>query len=213
MEVLGWLRDLVRRVLGKGIFFRIEKEIAWTGYTNPDPVKPKSTPDTDPVTKPYTRETFLKVIQPNALQIQEEHGIPWLFAACQAAHESRNGNSRLTVEANNLFGITGDTWYVQGKPVYWIETKEYSKDKVPFIIRRPFRKYDSWLESLRDWAGLIRRRYDASYQAALASDFDGFAKGLQAGGYATDPTYAKKLTESYSGFVQIAKGMSQSKDA
>lgn len=141
----------------------------------------------------YSPEVFLTLIRRAAETVQLETGIPWLFAATQAAHESRFGNSKLAIEANNLFGITGDSWYVKGLPVYWVETKEYNKSGQAFRMRRPFRRYANWEESLRDWADLIKRRYRSSYEAALADEFVGFAKGLQAGGYATDPKYATKL--------------------
>lgn len=138
-------------------------------------------------------EDFITKIYPAAKIVEGATGIPWRFAMVQAYHESRHGESLLTKEANNLFGITGDTWSNEGKPVYWIETTEYNKEKIPFKIRRPFRKYDSWQASLEDWAGLIERRYAAALAAARNQDFVGFAKSLQQGGYATDPAYAMQL--------------------
>lgn len=173
------LLNVLRRMwLGRGLSVSFSKDIIWTGYTKP---------------MKYSPQSFLQTIRPSAMNIQTETGIPWVFTASQAAHESRYGNSRLTTEANNLFGITGDSWAQKGRPVYWIETLEYSSDKVPFKIRRPFRKYLSWEESLRDWASLIKRRYPAALIAAQKGDFKGFAEGLQTGGYATDPKYATKL--------------------
>jgi len=136
---------------------------------------------------------FISKIRLPALSVEAKTGIPWRFAMVQAYHESRHGLSRLTVEANNLFGITGDSWYTQGKPVYWIMTTEYAKDKTKFEVKRPFRKYDSWLASLEDWGGLIERRYPKALAAAKMGNFEGFARGLQSGGYATDPKYADKL--------------------
>lgn len=55
-----------------------------------------------------TAKDFVTHIQPYAVAIETKYGIPWLLTATQAAHESGNGNSRLTTEANNLFGVTGD---------------------------------------------------------------------------------------------------------
>jgi flagellum-specific peptidoglycan hydrolase FlgJ len=150
-------------------------------------------------------QAFLEKIRAPALAIEAETGIPWVFAATQAAHESRYGNSKLTVDANNLFGITGDTWYTQGKPVYWIETTEYNKDKIAFKIRRPFRKYADWTESLRDWASLIQRRYPAALAAAKLGNFKGFAEGLVLGGYATDPSYSTKLVSLHRSIALTAQ--------
>ncbi len=136
---------------------------------------------------------FIAKILPDAQAIERETGIPWHFAMTQAAHESGYGQSRLTKEANNLFGITGDSWKTQGKPVYEIVTTEYDKDKQPYSVVRPFRYYASWEDSLRDWASLVVRRYPKALEAAKAKDFPAFAKALQEGGYATDPKYASKL--------------------
>lgn len=149
-------------------------------------------------------ENFIQKIKPAAIDVETATGIPWLFAATQAAHESAWGLSKLTLEANNLFGITGDTWAQQGKPVYVIITKEFAKDGTPFVIKRPFRKYDSWHASLEDWAGLIQRRYPAALAAAKVSDFSAFADGLQAGGYATDPHYATQLVALHKELTSIA---------
>lgn len=173
----------IRNIFGKkssGVtvpIAQVQKAVSWTGYTNP------------------RIQAFAEKIRPAALQIEAEFGIPWEFAMIQAGHESRYGESRLTVDANNLFGITGESWASAGKPVYWIMTKEYTKDKKPFEVKRPFRKYESWEESLRDWASLIERRYPVALKAARDKNFPAFAKALQAGGYATDPAYAKKLID------------------
>ncbi len=138
-------------------------------------------------------KNFLDKIRPAAQEVEASSGIPWLFAATQAAHESGWGLSVLTVKANNLFGITGDTWAQQKKPVFYIVTTEYAKDKTRFEIKRPFRSYGSWHESLLDWAALVERRYMTALVAARNADFVGFANALQSGGYATDPKYAAQL--------------------
>jgi flagellar protein FlgJ len=136
---------------------------------------------------------FLGKIRGPALAIELETGIPWKFAATQAAHESRYGLSKLTLEANNLFGITGDSWKAKGLPVYEITTLEYDSHQVPYTLVRPFRRYASWEDSLRDWADLLRRLYPKALAAAKDGDFVTFANALQQGGYATDPKYAVQL--------------------
>jgi flagellar protein FlgJ len=56
-----------------------------------------------------------------------------------------------------------------------------------------FRAYDSYADSFRDYASLLKN--NPRYQNVIASgkDATAFAKGLQAAGYATDPNYAAKL--------------------
>ena len=187
---MKWLLNLIRDWLERGV--TVQKEVTWTGHKEPEPdPKPAPLPPARPLV--FTPQSFLATIAPAAKAIEAETGIPWLFIATKAAHESRYGNSKLTLLANNLFGITGDSWYTAGKPVHWIETTEYNKDKMAFQIRRPFRKYENWTESIRDWASLIQRRYPKALEQAKAGNFAGFATELQKGGYATDPVYAVKL--------------------
>ena len=178
------------RAWWKAPFFSWSIRIAWTGDKEP-PFKMSAT-DLYP-----TPKDFVNAIRASAMAMENKYGIPWLFAVTQAAHESRYGNSRLSVEAFNLFGITGDSWKVQGKPVYEISTLEYDEKKHPYTVVRPFRRYASYDEALADWAALIIRRYPLCFQAACANDFNAFATALQAGGYATDPHYAKLLNDAH----------------
>ncbi len=166
---------------------------------------------------------FLAKIRADALKVETEAGIPWLFAGTQAAHESGCGLSKLTVTANNLFGFTANpAWMAAHSPTVKFLTKEFSK-KPPEQIRyweyegdifkkektsdggsvldvwRYFRKYDSWEASLRDWANLLAKpRFAAALAGAKAGDFTAFAQGLQAAGYATDPHYATQLVALHS---------------
>jgi flagellar protein FlgJ len=57
-----------------------------------------------------------------------------------------------------------------------------------------FRAYSSEAAGLDDYANLLQG--SPRYAAALGtgSDVAAFARGLQRGGYATDPNYAQKLT-------------------
>lgn len=157
-------------------------------------------------------QAFMAKVRIPALIVESQTGIPWRFAATQAGHESRWGQSDLTVQANNLFGVTGDKWAAQGKPVIWMPTTEYDAAHMAYVVRRPFRKYVDWIESLRDWAGLIQRIYPKALAAAKLGDFPGFADGLLDGipdgegrplKYATDPKYAQKLKDIHASLEGI----------
>jgi len=172
---------------------------------------------------------FFAKIRADALKIESETGIPWIFAATQSAHESGCGLSKLTVTANNLFGFTANpAWMAANSPTVKFITRECSP-KPPEQIRywefegdvfekhktatggselqvwRYFRKYETWEASLRDWAAhLATPRYAKALAAAKTGDFEGFAKGLQEGGYATDPRYAVQLVALHSSLEGIA---------
>ncbi len=139
-------------------------------------------------------EAFVQRLLPHAQAASASTGIPARFMLGQAALESGWGKAEIRgadgQNSHNLFGIkAGASWkgqtvdivtteYVNGKPQKQVDT---------------FRAYDSYADSFRDYANLLRN--NARYQNVLAQGHDaaGFAQGLQQAGYATDPNYAQKL--------------------
>lgn len=172
-----------------------------TFYTKPPEPKPESAPEPAPAPpkpKPKPkfplgkREAFIDKLRPLAKEIEREHGIPWLLVVTQAAHESRYGDSDLARLGNNLFGVTGDSWKKKGLPVVEMLTSEFLNNQW-IKVRRPFRKYASYKESIDDWVSIIRRVHPNAYHAASMGDALKFFVELQKSGYATDPQYATKL--------------------
>ena len=147
---------------------------------------------TEPKKPMSDKEKFIAELKPIALEIEKAHGIPWALTVAQAAHESRYGQSDLTKQANNLFGMTGDSWERKGLPVVRMSTSEYLSNKW-IKVMRPFRKYDSYRASVLDWLDVIKRVHPNAYHAACMGDALRFFTELQKSGYATDPTYALKL--------------------
>jgi flagellar protein FlgJ len=125
------------------------------------------------------------------------------IAAAQAALESRYGESRLAIEANNLFGIkAGRSW--QG-PILVLPTNEYV-DGQPVLAVARWRKYASWQECLRDYGNLLELLpwFADAAAAARRGDTLGFLDGLlfdphgpgtadDEPGWATDPHYRDKV--------------------
>ncbi len=141
------------------------------------------------------KKTFKKSMEPVTAAIEREYGIKPVIAMTQAALESGWGLSELTKLANNLFGFTGESWEKAGKPVIYMPTREYVGG-VWVTVRRPFRQYKSWYDSLKDWAQVISglTRYSKAYAYAKAGDVTNFGVAVKEGGYATDPAYAAKIT-------------------
>jgi len=140
-------------------------------------------------------EDFINKIKPHARKIQDKYDIPAPVIIAQAALESGWGrhiphDKNNKESSNNIFGVkhhgsekydyvvSDTTEYVNGR---WIT--EESK----------FRKYESWYESLEDYASFLikNNRYEKSFEHA--DDPYRFAVELQKAGYATDPEYANKL--------------------
>jgi flagellar protein FlgJ len=122
-------------------------------------------------------------------------GIPASFMLGQAAHESGWGRREIKnadgSNSHNLFGIkAGPGW---DGPVASVTTTEYV-DGVARKVVAKFRSYSSPEESFADYARRMKDNPRYSNVVANADTAQGFARGLQKAGYATDPAYADKLT-------------------
>ncbi len=121
-------------------------------------------------------------------------GVPAHLMLGQAALESGWGKREIKAAdgtpSNNLFGIkaTGN-W--DGKVVEATTTEYINGIKQKRIEK--FRAYDSYADSFKDFANLMRS--NPRYEKVMANlqDVNGYAQAMQKAGYATDPQYASKL--------------------
>jgi flagellar protein FlgJ len=142
---------------------------------------------------------FVRALRPHAEAASRETGIPAHFMIAQAALETGWGKYQLRgadgQPSHNLFNIkAGSRW--QGDTVS-VAATEYVNGRAVTESSR-FRAYGSYADSFRDYARLIgsNPRYA---QVLEQQDAEGFARELQAAGYATDPRYAEKLTRIING--------------
>lgn len=145
--------------------------------------------------KPAHVQAFQDKVSAHAEEASKTTGIPAKFMMGQAALESGWGKRVMRTadgsSSNNLFGIkAGPGW--KGKTVDAVTT-EYVDGVAQRRVEK-FRAYDSYADSFRDYAQLMRNNPRYEKVLANASDVKGFAQGLQRAGYATDPNYATKLT-------------------
>ncbi|EGI6810241.1 flagellar assembly peptidoglycan hydrolase FlgJ [Escherichia coli] len=139
-------------------------------------------------------KAFLAELSQPAQLASQQSGVPHHLILAQAALESGWGQRQIRREngepSYNLFGVKASgTW--KG-PVTEITTTEYENGEAK-KVKAKFRVYSSYLEALSDYVGLLTRnpRYAAVTRAASAEQG---AQALQDAGYATDPEYARKLT-------------------
>lgn len=149
-----------------------------------------------PVSAPSSSRSsqFSNRLAPHAEAASALTGIPSRFLLAQAALESGWGKREIRnadgSSSHNIFGIkAGASW--QGKTTE-VMTTEYVNGVSQKKLQR-FRAYDSYADAFSDYASTIAgsRRY--AKVLAQAGDAQGFARGLQQAGYATDPRYADKL--------------------
>lgn len=137
-----------------------------------------------------TPTQFFTAYGPAAQQVC--HGTGLLASVClaQAALESNWGESGLTKEANNFFGLKAGTRW-RG-PVVTKATHEQLPNKKWIVVQAPFRKYATPADSFRDRVALFRGliRYQRLFQL---TDAQTEARQLVECGYATDQLYSQKL--------------------
>lgn len=113
----------------------------------------------------------------------KQYGIPASIILAQGILESGAGSGTLSKTANNHFGIKCHTGWTG-------ESVRHDDDS----DQECFRKYKDPAESYRDHAEFLtgRSRY-ANLFKLEKGDYEAWAKGLKAAGYATDPKYPDKL--------------------
>jgi len=131
----------------------------------------------------YSRQDYIEMWKMVALQKMYDHGIPASITLAQGILESGNGNSTLARKANNHFGIKCHGW---GGPGYYMD--DDAKDEC-------FRVYKTADESFEDHSQFLLKNRYADLFKLKSTDYKGWAKGLKKAGYATSPTYAKRLIE------------------
>jgi len=134
-----------------------------------------------------TQQAFISLIAPGAVAAQQRWGVPAAVTIAQAIEESSWGNSQLSAEYHNLFGIKGSG---PAGSVAFPTSEFYGGQWV--TIDAQFRVYHNVAESIADHAELLAT--SGYYQRAMADRAipDAFANDLT-GVYATDPDYGANL--------------------
>lgn len=140
--------------------------------------------NTKTISKVYANNTerYIFTYKEIAQEEMRLYGIPASITMAQGILESASGSGRLSVKGNNHFGIKCHGWTGQ---------KIYHDDDAK---QECFRKYKDAKYSFRDHSLFLseRKRYSKLF-LLKKDDYRGWAKGLKAAGYATDPKYPYKL--------------------
>lgn len=135
----------------------------------------------------YTTQQFIEKIKPYAIKDMKESGILASLTIAQGIIESNKGNSGLTTQANNLFGIKGS---YNGQSVKMWTTEYYNGVKTRVLA--DFKKYPSWLESLNDHSAFLKK-YKRYKPVIGETDYKKACQKMGASGYATAPDYGQTL--------------------
>jgi hypothetical protein len=130
----------------------------------------------------FTVQQYIDRFKPIAIQEMNLYGIPASITLAQGLFESGNGNGELARVANNHFGIkcTSD----------WTGKSYYKDDDQ---VNDCFRVYDRPEDSFRDHSEFLKRKRYAKLFELDKNDYQGWANGLKAAGYATNPKYPQLI--------------------
>lgn len=134
---------------------------------------------------------FFNKIKAGAYYSWTKYKILPSVVAAQAALESGWGESKLTREANNLFGIKGT---YKGQSVT-MSTREETASGGSFYVNAQFRKYPNWASSIADHGELVGTA--SRYRAAVGeTNYVRSVTAIKNGGYATDTQYISKIVST-----------------
>lgn len=127
-------------------------------------------------------EEYIATYSDIAMIEMRRYKIPASITLAQGILESGSGRGRLSVEANNHFGIKCHDW--TGDKIYHDDDRS----------QECFRKYRHAQSSFEDHSLFLtsRGRYSKLFEMK-EDDYEAWAWGLRAAGYATDRRYPDKL--------------------
>ncbi len=154
----------------------------------------------------WSSAEVVRKVGPLFTEDQRKTGILASVSCAQFIIESGYGQSRLSLEANNCFGIKGKAeatprvdcpW--DGISVYVISTKEYDKYGNVYYENASFRKYACMEDSIADHSRILITSTDGSkkrYEGIVGcTDYRKAAQIIRNGGYATDPGYVDLICD------------------
>jgi len=135
-----------------------------------------------PIDGMSSAEGYIYDLSDIAMDEMRQYGIPASITLAQGILESGSGKGRLSVEANNHFGIKCHDW--TGAKIYHDDDAKQECFRKYSNVKYSYRDHSLFLTSRKRYMGLFRLNKD---------DYKGWAKGLKKAGYATDKKYPQKL--------------------
>ena len=187
---------------GMGLADMLVRQLQRLSATSATSASPAAAPASGAADKPAlpaassaTQQNFIQGLWPQAQQAGQQLGVAPTNLIAQAALETNWGRDLPHDSAghstNNLFGVKATGGW-DGASVQATTTEVSAAGSSSTVA--PFRSYEDATQSFQDYVALLRN--NPRYTAALntGTDARAFATGLQRGGYATDPEYARKVS-------------------
>lgn len=118
---------------------------------------------------------YINAYKEAAIQMMNEHDVPASIILGIAIHESGSGTSKIARYLNNHFGIKGSTG--------------------PKTIKSAYKGYHSVEDSYLDFVNFLQRRSHLNilFEKYGASNYAGWIKTIQRGGYAHSKTWGSQV--------------------
>jgi flagellar protein FlgJ len=145
----------------------------------------------------HPSQDFIRKLHPLAERAARELGVEPKMLLAQAALETNWGRSLIRHSDGssfNLFNIKADKAW-QGKKAQ-VDAVEFEHG-IAKKVNSPFRSYDSFEESFRDYVEFIKNNPRYGDALKQAGNPELYMHKLQQAGYATDPNYAEKVLKIY----------------
>ena len=152
---------------------------------SPDYAKRKGIPKEIADAKLKVCKDYVRQFAPTAQEEMKKFGIPASITLAQGLLESNAGESRLSVESKNHFGIKCRS------KCRGCTCRNYTDDDVYDM----FRVFSSPWESFREHSQLLNSARYQHLKKLGKRNYKSWAYGLKKAGYATDKRYAEKLIQ------------------
>lgn len=117
-----------------------------------------------------------------------------ILALAESGHESGWGESGLTKQANNFFGLKSTpSWEGIGGKFITMPTHEVVNGQT-ITVDAKFRLYDTPTDCFKNFVHFVTQPRYVEAGVMTAASPEEQIKCIAAGGYATDPNYAGKVT-------------------
>ncbi|WP_105957097.1 glycoside hydrolase family 73 protein [Apilactobacillus quenuiae] len=156
--------------------------------SNSSSVDVSNTSNVSVISSELNSQNFFDKLGPLAQKIANKNDLYPSLLLAQAAIESAYGQSSLTQNSNNLFGIKA----TNGQGIN-TQTNEFSNGN-SYTTNSTFSTYPDLLSSLQGYADFLNNnsRY-LNVHRSMSPSVEQAAINIQADGYATDPAYSNKL--------------------
>ncbi|TVP89003.1 MAG: flagellar assembly peptidoglycan hydrolase FlgJ [Pseudomonadaceae bacterium] len=180
---------------------------------------PGAAPSTDNVAKSGiarfdSPEQFVSTLLPMAEKAAQRLGVEPRYLVAQAALETGWGRSMIKGanggSSHNLFGIKSHGGW-QGEKASTM-THEYREGQ-RVQERASFRSYASFEQSFEDYVDFLHTNGRYSQALTQTDNPDAFFRELQKAGYATDPQYARKVSQIARQLAPAAEQLAQQDNA